>query len=84
MNSIKWTPKAFKQLRKLDHQIQTVIRDSVGTLEAMPNCHNVKSHTNHGKVYRLRDDKYRVRFNGDDEIKVIKIEEVKKRDERTY
>ncbi|MDN7492542.1 type II toxin-antitoxin system RelE/ParE family toxin [Burkholderia sp. AU45274] len=84
MNSIKWTPKAFKQLRKLDHQIQTVIRDSVGTLEAMPNCHNVKSLTNHEYEYRLRVGNYRVLFNWDGEIKVVEIEEVKKRDERTY
>ncbi|AQQ29562.1 cytotoxic translational repressor of toxin-antitoxin stability system [Burkholderia gladioli] len=84
MNSIKWTPKAFKQLRKLDRQIQTAIRDSVDTLEAMPNCQNVKSLTNHEYDYRLRVGNYRVLFNWDGEIKVVEIEEVKKRDERTY
>ncbi|PFH27616.1 type II toxin-antitoxin system RelE family toxin [Burkholderia sp. JKS000303] len=84
MNSIKWTPKAFKQLRKLDRQIQTVIRDSVGTLEAMPNCQNVISLTNHQHGYRLRVGNYRVLFNWDGQIKVVEIEEVKKRDERTY
>ncbi|KVH68835.1 MULTISPECIES: type II toxin-antitoxin system RelE family toxin [Burkholderia] len=84
MNSIKWTAKAFKQLRKLDHQVQKVIRDSVVTLEAMPNCHNVKSLTNHEYDYRLRVGNYRVLFNWDGEIKVVEIEEVKKRDERTY
>lgn len=84
MNSIKWTAKAFKQLRKLDHQVQKVIRDSVVTLEAMPNCHNVKSLSNHEYDYRLRVGNYRVLFNWDGEIKVVEIEEVKKRDERTY
>ncbi|KVE36059.1 type II toxin-antitoxin system RelE family toxin [Burkholderia sp. TSV86] len=84
MNSIKWTPKAFKQLRKLDRQIQTAIRDSVDTLVAMPNCQNVKSLTNHEYGYRLRVGNYRVLFNWDGEIKVVEIEEVKKRDERTY
>ncbi|MFC5429161.1 type II toxin-antitoxin system RelE/ParE family toxin [Paraburkholderia denitrificans] len=84
MNSIKWAPKAFKQLRKLDRQVQTVIRDSVSTLEAMPNCQNVKSLTNHEHGYRLRVGNYRVLFNWDGGIKVVEIEEVKKHDERTY
>ncbi|RKT98658.1 cytotoxic translational repressor of toxin-antitoxin stability system [Burkholderia sp. Nafp2/4-1b] len=84
MNSIKWTPKAAKQLRKLDRQNQVVIRDSVSTLDTMPNCRNVKSLTNHQYGYRLRVGNYRVLFNWDGEIKVVEIEEVKKRDERTY
>ncbi|WP_175972127.1 type II toxin-antitoxin system RelE family toxin [Burkholderia sp. BCC0322] len=84
MNSIKWTPKAAKQLRKLDRQNQVMIRDSVITLETMPNCQNVKSLTNHQSGYRLRIGNYQVLFNWDGEIKVVEIEEVKKRDERTY
>lgn len=34
--------------------------------------------------YRLRVGRYRVLFNCEEEIKIIRIEEVKKRDERTY
>ncbi|WP_436407202.1 type II toxin-antitoxin system RelE family toxin [Burkholderia diffusa] len=59
-------------------------RERVGTFEAMPNCHNVKSLTNHEYGYRLRVGNYRVLFNWDGEIKVVEVEEVKKRDERTY
>jgi mRNA interferase RelE/StbE len=84
MTAIHWTQKAVKQLRKLDRQDQVEIRDSVGTLAAMPDCRNVKSLTNHQHGYRLRVADYRVLFNWDGSIKVVEIEEVRKRDERTY
>ncbi|CAB3697954.1 type II toxin-antitoxin system RelE family toxin [Trinickia soli] len=84
MNSIEWTPKAAKQLRKLDRRHQIEVRDSVGGLVAMPNCKNVRMLINHKYGYRLRVGDYRVLFNWDGAIKVIEIEEVRKRDERTY
>lgn len=84
MTAINWTQKAVKQLRKLDRQYQIEIRDGVGTLAAMPDCRNVKSLANHQYGYRLRVGDYRVLFNWDGSIKVVEIEEVRKRDERTY
>ncbi|MBO9357759.1 type II toxin-antitoxin system RelE/ParE family toxin [Bordetella petrii] len=84
MNSIHWTQKAAKQLRKLDRQHQEVIRDGVDTLQAMPECQNVKALTNHEYGYRLRVGNYRVLFNWDGAIRIVEIEEVRKRDERTY
>ena len=84
MNSINWTPKAAKQLRKMDKQLQSPIRDAVAKLAAMPNCQNVKALTNHDSEYRLRIGNYRVLFNWDGEIKIVDINEVSKRDERTY
>ncbi|SIO15965.1 type II toxin-antitoxin system RelE family toxin [Paraburkholderia phenazinium] len=84
MTAINWTQKAVKQLRKLDRQQQIAIRDGVGTLAAMPDCQHVKSLTNHQYGYRLRVGNYRVLFNWDGTIKVVEIEEVRKRDERTY
>lgn len=84
MTAINWTSKAAKQLRKLDCQQQVVIRDGVGTLLAMPTCQNVKSLINHRYGYRLRVANYLVLFNWDGSIKVVEIEEVRKRDERTY
>jgi mRNA interferase RelE/StbE len=71
-------------LRKLDRQQQVAIRDGVGALAAMPECENVRSLTNHQYGYRLRVGNYRVLFNWDGAIKVAEIEEVRKRDERTY
>ncbi|ATI01528.1 type II toxin-antitoxin system RelE/ParE family toxin [Alcaligenes faecalis] len=87
MNSIFWTPKAAKQLRKIDRQHQGAIRDGVGNLADMPNCsgsQNIKALTNHQYGYRLRIGNYRVLFDWDVEIRIIDIQEVRKRDERTY
>lgn len=84
MNTILWTRKAVKQLRKLDPQHQIAIRDGVTTLEGMPECQNIKSLTNHPYGYRLRVGQYRVLFDWDGAIKIVQIEEVRKRDERTY
>lgn len=84
MNSINWTPKAAKQLRKLDKQAQRPIRDAVTKLATMPNSQNVKALTNHSSGYRLRVGNYRVLFDWDGQIKIVEINEVSKRDERTY
>ncbi|HGY57334.1 MAG TPA: type II toxin-antitoxin system RelE/ParE family toxin [Caldithrix abyssi] len=45
---------------------------------------NVKKLKNHQDDYRIRIGRYRVLFNYDRNIKIVFIEEVKKRDERTY
>jgi len=84
MNTIHWTLKAAKQLRKLDRQHQVAIRDGVEELKAMPACQNVKALANHQYGYRLRIGNFRVLFSWDGAIRVVEIEEVRKRDERTY
>lgn len=84
MNSINWTVKAAKQLRKLDKPQQRTVVQAVGELAAMPQCQNVKALTNHQYGYRLRVGNYRVLFDWDGGIKVVEIQEVRKRDERTY
>ena len=84
MNTINWTRKAVKQLLKLHSQHQVQIRDAVFELKDMPDVINVKSLTRHEYGYRLRVGNYRVLFDWDGTIKVISIQEVKKRDERTY
>lgn len=84
MNSIKWTKKASKQLSKLNFKHQDAIFDGVDDLESMPNCKNVTKLTNHQYQYRLRVGNYRVLFNHHETICIVSIEEVKKRDERTY
>jgi len=84
MNSISWTLKAAKQLRKLDCQHQQTIRDGVSGLANMPDCHNVKALTHHRYDYRLRIGDFRILFDWDSDIRVVEIQEVRKRDERTY
>jgi len=84
MNTINWTRKAVKQLLKLHSQHQVQIRDAVSGLKDMLDVVNIKSLTDHDFGYRLRVGNYRVLFDWDGTIKVISIQEVKKRDERTY
>ncbi|MGI4812119.1 MAG: type II toxin-antitoxin system RelE family toxin, partial [Janthinobacterium lividum] len=60
------------------------ILDGVDALIAMPGCQNVKALTNHQYGYRLRVGNYRVLFNWNGAVQVVEIEEVRKRDERTY
>ena len=82
MNKIIYQIKALKQLRKIQNNI--LIRNKIDELSNMPNCINVKSLTNHKYQYTLRVGNYRVFFNFDGIIHIVSIEEVKKRDERTY
>lgn len=82
MNSIIIQPKAMKQIRKIRERRD--IMEKIGTLAHMPDCQNVKKLVNHDYQYRLRVGNYRVFFNFDGVIHVVHIEEVKKRDERTY
>ena len=85
MNKINWRPKAVKQLMKLPKPDQKTIRDEVGEqLIQFPECRNVKQLTNHAYSYRLRVGRYRVFFEFDGSVKIVNIEEVKKRDEHTY
>ena len=84
MNTINWTRNAVKQLLKLHSQHQVQIRDAVTGLKNMPDVTNIKALVGHEYGYRLRVGKYRVLFDWDGTVKVISIQEVKKRDERTY
>jgi len=84
MNAIEWRIKAVKQLRKIHPINQKAIKNAVSALCDFPSCAGVKSLTNHQHGYRLRVGNYRVFFEFDGEIKIVTIEEVKKRDERTY
>jgi mRNA-degrading endonuclease RelE of RelBE toxin-antitoxin system len=84
MNEIEYTRKAIKQLTKLQAQDGAKIRSECRKLVDMPDCENVKALTNHACQYRLRVGGYRVFFNFDGVICIVTIEEVRKRDERTY
>lgn len=83
MKEIKWTVKALKQLRKIkDREEQIKIYDAVSELKNFPQCRNVKKLKGHENLYRLRVGRWRVIFS--ESLTIITIEEVKKRDERTY
>ena len=85
MNSINWQPKALRQLRKIDAAANKQIRASVTSeLADLSTARNVKALTNHEYGYRLRVGSYRVFFEFDGAVCIVNIEEVRKRDERTY
>ena len=84
MNSVNWTRKAVKQLMRAQPQHQLQIREAVGALVNMPDVTNVIALSHHESAYRLRVGWYRVLFDWESSVKIISIQEVKKRDERTY
>jgi mRNA-degrading endonuclease RelE of RelBE toxin-antitoxin system len=85
MFKVAWKEKAYKQLKKIrDSRERETIYDTVGTLANWPDCRNVKALINHERGYRLRVGRYRVLFDIQATVQIIEIQEVKKRDERTY
>jgi len=85
VNEIEWKPKALKQLRRIPAQQGAAIRRSVNDeLVDLAQARNVKALTNHACGYRLRVGDYRVFFDYDGAVRIVTIEEVRKRDERTY
>lgn len=84
MYKIIWTLRALKQLKKIDRVQQKKIVRSARQLTDWPTCRNIKALENHKYEYRFRIGRYRVFFNVETELKITRIEEVKKRDGRTY
>jgi mRNA-degrading endonuclease RelE of RelBE toxin-antitoxin system len=85
MNDIEWKYKARKQLKKIPATYQAAIVEAVDTLQCdRKDWRNVIELKNHQYDYRLRVGRYRVLFNFEAAIEIVTIEEVKKRDERTY
>lgn len=85
MNVINWQPRSLRQLRKLDAGAAKQVLAAVNTeLLDLAKARNVKALTNHSHGYRLRVGNYRVFFDYDGAVRIVSIEEVKKRDERTY
>ena len=84
MNSIIWSSYARRQLRQIDRQFRSQITDAVDTLVDMPNVLNVRALSNHRYGYRLRVGHFRVLFDWHKMVKIVEIQQVKKRDEHTY
>ena len=85
MNSIEWRTKALRQLRKLPTSVGLELRRAVtAELVDLAQARNVKALTRHEFGFRLRVGNYRVFFDFDGAVRIVSIEEVSKRDERTY
>ena len=84
-NTINWQPKALRQLGKIEAHAGKQIRLAVSSeLLDLSKARNVKALVNHAYGYRLRVGNDRVFFDFDGAVRIVSIEEVKKRDERTY
>ena len=84
MYDIAWSKRALKSLSRIAHRDAQRIYLSAQALRKWPECRNVVKLTNHDYSYRLRVGSYRIFFDVDKIISIIVIEEVKKRNERTY
>jgi mRNA interferase RelE/StbE len=86
MKNILWKPKSLRQIEKITQQkICVGIVEAVKQLESFPYVRlNIKAMKNHKHNYRLRVGRYRILFNVDTENDAVIIEEVVKRDERSY
>lgn len=84
MYTIDWSGKAKKQLRLINSIDKKRIIRAVDLLIDFEHALNVKKLIDHQYGYRLRVGRYRVLFDANTNIKIIAIQEVVKRDERTY
>ena len=84
MYEVLWEKKAFKQLLAIRHDHRKTITEAAAGLQTWPSCSGVKRLAGHQYAYRLRVGRYRVFFDVDSAVRIIRIEEVKKRDEHTY
>ena len=82
--TVIYAAKAARQLRKLPISASVRIMEACRGLALFPECAHVKALTQHRYGYRLRVGDYRVLFNVDGEVRIVSIEEVKKRDDHTY
>ena len=84
MNKVQWSTRALRQVRKLPDSERQQISEAADDLENMPNCQQVKALKNHRYGYRKRVGQYRILFDWDGIVRIVSIEEVRKRNERTY
>lgn len=79
--------RAVKQAKRIPHPERARIVGAAGKLGDWPACRDVldiKPLKGHDHEYRLRVGRYRVLFDVEAGLRVISIEQVRKRDERTY
>lgn len=84
MYDINWSSKAKKQLRKIEISHRQGILNAVEMLGDFQRLSNVKKLVNHKYHYRLRVGRYRILFDVTREVRIISVQEIRKRDEQTY
>lgn len=83
MKLIHWSPNAVRQLRNLEPHRQAPIVNAVTTLQQMPDCGNVSALRRHACGYRLLVENCRVLFDWDGGVRIVEIQQTRRRDERT-
>jgi len=84
MYEIEWRPKAVRQFRKLPSDVRQQIIDAVDQLTKPDDASHVRPLKNHPAGFRKRVGNHRILFNIHRAVRIVTIEEVKKRDEQTY
>lgn len=84
MFRVEWKPKAVRQLFKIkDAEIKSSIKAATYSLQNWPECPNIIKLKGRSE-YRMRVGSWRIFFDVDQFVRIIEIQEVKKRNERTY
>ncbi|MEW6261856.1 MAG: type II toxin-antitoxin system RelE/ParE family toxin [Thermodesulfobacteriota bacterium] len=83
MYQVHWSKRAWKRLKKVPQSDQAAIYQAVTELRHWPECKKVKALRGRSG-YRLRVGRYRVIFEVKVSVKIISVQDVGKRDERTY
>jgi len=84
---VQWTLRAVKQAKKIPSKERARIVKNVGNLSDWPACRenmDIKQLKHQVHEYRLRVGRYRVLFDVETGLRVVSVEQVRKRDERTY
>lgn len=87
MAQIEWSKKASKQLRNVDRRYQQTISDKIDKLADFPKVTglDIKFLKGSQNSYRLRTGDFRIIFDWiDGKPKIVRIQKIAKRDERTY
>ena len=84
MFRVEWKPKAVRQLYKIkDAEIVSSIKTASYSLQNWPECPNIIKLKGRSD-YRMRVGAWRILFDVDQVVRSIEIQEVIKRNARTY
>lgn len=85
MYAIDWTPHARRQIAKLaERESRLRIFTAIDGLTAFPEVPGLEALRHHRFGYRLRVGRFRVLFDVDRAHRIVTVQEIRKRDERTY
>lgn len=85
MYAIDWSPRARRQLGKLrDRELRVRILEAVGRLSGFPAVAGLEALRGHRYGYRLRIGDHRALIDVHTNRRVVLVQEIRKRNERTY